>query len=764
MARLPIPGSDSGTWGAILNDFLLREHNADGTLKIRNDGALDIEAATAAKAGIIKLAGDLGGTYNAPTVPGLASKEPAITAGSTGQYYRGDKSWQTLDKTAVGLGDVDNTSDAAKPVSDATRIAINAVVADTIASGVTNIAPSQDAVYNALALKADRGNMAPRWQAALANAHNIATQAIFIGSSTTAGNNSFPFYNRYVDQTGQILHRSFNSAGSVGGRYIPAVDTLWATTGTVTNAATGFGLNTQSMAAGATKTITVTSCDRIDIFYTQGAGAGSATVTIDGTVATTITPSTSGAAGQETGVWTSNALARGAHTVVVTAVGAFGFSGMYAQDGDNTTGVRIYNSGKFGALASDFASDSTLWTRAATLSDPSLVLIMLGSNEYRNGISPTAFKANLLTIINNAKTALSSAAPDFILVNSYKRFDTSSPAYAYELYGAVMQQLASEQSRVYYLDVSSQFPSANDATHDPQDLMDTDNIHMKNAGHAYMGRLIAEGIAPQMRGGPFDPDSANIVGNTLNLAGGQNVGANGVTAYNTSDRVTDYERFRMEWSANKARLSTDKGGTGTLRDIEFFAANINFITPNRSLKMIDTGSSSGTLQFNAGSGQAGAVGMIINGSFSHGSSVQIPMVIAPTISQGGTGGYTMLLVNPTETNPGSGTKRLLDLQVSGTTKFNVGNDGTATFTDGANIATGTTTGTKIGTAATQKVGFYNATPVAQQNTTGTTTGFVANSSANATYNESTYTGGVGTTAYTVGDVVRALKNLGLLAQ
>ena len=33
MARLPIPGSDEGGWGDILNAFLLVEHNADGTLK-----------------------------------------------------------------------------------------------------------------------------------------------------------------------------------------------------------------------------------------------------------------------------------------------------------------------------------------------------------------------------------------------------------------------------------------------------------------------------------------------------------------------------------------------------------------------------------------------------------------------------------------------------------------------------------------------------------------------------------------------------------
>lgn len=40
MPRLPIAGQDEGTWGAILNDFLTVEHNPDGTLKLRTDGSL----------------------------------------------------------------------------------------------------------------------------------------------------------------------------------------------------------------------------------------------------------------------------------------------------------------------------------------------------------------------------------------------------------------------------------------------------------------------------------------------------------------------------------------------------------------------------------------------------------------------------------------------------------------------------------------------------------------------------------------------------
>jgi hypothetical protein len=85
-----------------------------------------------------------------------------------------------------------------------------------------------------------------------------------------------------------------------------------------------------------------------------------------------------------------------------------------------------------------------------------------------------------------------------------------------------------------------------------------------------------------------------------------------------------------------------------------------------------------------------------------------------------------------------------------------------TIADAGNILLGTGTGTKIGTATSQKLGFYNAAPVAQYSTVGTTTGFTAGSGS-AVLADSTFTGDSGATAYTVGDVVRALKTLGLLA-
>ena len=55
----------------------------------------------------------------------IATKEPVITAGIISQYWRGDKSWVALDKVAVGLGNVDNISDANKPVSTTQAAALN---------------------------------------------------------------------------------------------------------------------------------------------------------------------------------------------------------------------------------------------------------------------------------------------------------------------------------------------------------------------------------------------------------------------------------------------------------------------------------------------------------------------------------------------------------------------------------------------------------------------------------------------------------------
>lgn len=95
MARLPTPGSDSGSWGSILNDFLDVEHNIDGTLKdaVRTSDSrlsddrtpadnsvstakLQDNAVTSAKISAIDASKISSGTFSVARIPDLTNAYP----------------------------------------------------------------------------------------------------------------------------------------------------------------------------------------------------------------------------------------------------------------------------------------------------------------------------------------------------------------------------------------------------------------------------------------------------------------------------------------------------------------------------------------------------------------------------------------------------------------------------------------------------------------------------------------------------------------
>lgn len=139
MVRLPMPGSDAGIWGAILNDYLNVEHNADGSLKLRTDPnltgkynkpasgipAVDLEPAIQTK-----LAQGASAYQKPPS--GIPSTD--LTAAAVASLASADSSVQSVNsktgsaislaKADLGLGNVDNTSDASKPISTAVQTAI----------------------------------------------------------------------------------------------------------------------------------------------------------------------------------------------------------------------------------------------------------------------------------------------------------------------------------------------------------------------------------------------------------------------------------------------------------------------------------------------------------------------------------------------------------------------------------------------------------------------------------------------------------------
>lgn len=61
-----------------------------------------------------------------------------------------------------------------------------------------------------------------------------------------------------------------------------------------------------------------------------------------------------------------------------------------------------------------------------------------------------------------------------------------------------------------------------------------------------------------------------------------------------------------------------------------------------------------------------------------------------------------------------------------------------------------------------RISFLGATPVLQQGPVGNTT-TVAAGTTTSVFTNTTFSGGTGTSAYTIGDLVLALKNYGLIA-
>lgn len=103
MARLPVIGSDDGTWGTVLNDFLSQSLTSAGLIKAGVVTKTNLETAVQTSLGKADTA--------------LQTAPVTSVAMKTGEVV--------LAKADVGLGNVDNTSDASKPVSTATQTALD---------------------------------------------------------------------------------------------------------------------------------------------------------------------------------------------------------------------------------------------------------------------------------------------------------------------------------------------------------------------------------------------------------------------------------------------------------------------------------------------------------------------------------------------------------------------------------------------------------------------------------------------------------------
>lgn len=201
-------------------------------------------------------------------------------------------------------------------------------------------------------------------------------------------------------------------------------------------------------------------------------------------------------------------------------------------------------------------------------------------------------------------------------------------------------------------------------------------------------------------------------------------------------------------------LGTNSGTTAQPLTISKTLNNASLTETVLKLSVTNTSSNTASLLMDLCAGAAGATSMFavrVTGDayFANGATTNRMIKFQPTTSAELTlstnyasniwGFYT-----GSGLTPGSG-YQLLSFDSSGNVRFQNSGLGMTyfdmglTITDARNIVLATTTGTKIGTSASQKLGFWNATPVVQQVlATGT--------------------------SKTVDDVITALQTLGLFKQ
>jgi len=147
------------------------------------------------------------------TPPDLSGYEPTITAGTSAQYYRGDKTFQTLDATAVGLGNVTNESKATMFTNPtftgfATLAETTEVTSDlTGATGTVAHDLSNGAIFDHTSLAAD-------FTANFTNVPTTANRTISIALILTQGGTAYMPTAVQIDGAAQTILWQGGSAPS----------------------------------------------------------------------------------------------------------------------------------------------------------------------------------------------------------------------------------------------------------------------------------------------------------------------------------------------------------------------------------------------------------------------------------------------------------------------------------------------------------------------------------------------------------------------
>lgn len=404
-----------------------------------------------------------------------ARYQALIAAGTTAQYWRGDKTWQALNKAAVGLSSVDNTSDANKPVSTAVQAELNKRAHEEV-------------------------QMWAGWRKAVAEMATRTAKWLAIGDSITEGTGVTTHADTWLYRSALKIRDAYpaiaaNTKDSRG--WTPVAGNSSTLTAPWTIAANGGSFNSDStfgfrwikstqITNGATITGTVVGTS-IDVWWTQGSATGAFTVKVDSGAAVAYGGSSSPT--KDGFVQRISLGASGSHTVVITApasASAF-ISGVTVYDGNENAGIVTLNAGVHGVTSTTWnnAANSANWKQNITTLNPDLVTILLGANDYTTSAGRIVFSDNIKNIVKVIRDN-TAGWPTIGLISCYKQNVSAVPAWEHYQYG--LERAAAEIGCAYF-DLRTKMPDVGSAQDTQGYYYDT--VHPNVAGNEKMATEIS---------------------------------------------------------------------------------------------------------------------------------------------------------------------------------------------------------------------------------------------------------------------------------
>ena len=194
-----------------------------------------------------------------------------------------------------------------------------------------------------------------------------------------------------------------------------------------------------------------------------------------------------------------------------------------------TNGIHFVNAGVSSTQSSDYLTLTTGGQVAAL--NPAVVVHMIGSNDYGANVNPNTYESRVTARIAQID-ADATGTVLHILVHPYERTDVTGRTYDWADYGAAMRRISvANPGRVVFFDLSPYYYTAVQGTGNRYSVIDSDNLHQTDTGHAMMADLLRRflhipervGALPSVQVSPsritsdgFTGDGA-IVGRTTDL-------------------------------------------------------------------------------------------------------------------------------------------------------------------------------------------------------------------------------------------------------